>query len=351
MTEYSFLDRVLHRAALQFRPIAELSFDLDQAATSNPQAIASERHVFVSGLARAGTTILMRRIYQSGSFCSLTYRNMPFVLAPNMWKKLTRLSGSERPTETKERAHGDRIRVNADSPESLDEVFWRIFDGENYIHLNHFVPHNPDQDLAAKYVAYVNAILTSDRESRNRYLSKNNNNLLRLKTIKKCLPQAIILVPFRAPLAHANSLLRQHRNFTEQQKSDGFVRNYMRWLAHHEFGLDHKPFRFDMEGAQRLSAYAPHDLNYWLELWFQTYNWLERTAPADVVYVCYEDLCRKPDIWAQIASFLEIDLDEQSDFTFIMGAAGPEASASTDLINDCMSLYNRLRDRASSFCR
>ena len=185
MTEYSFLDRVLHRAALQFRPIAELSFDLDQAATSNPQAIASERHVFVSGLARAGTTILMRRIYQSGSFCSLTYRNMPFVLAPNMWKKLTRLSGSERPTETKERAHGDRIRVNADSPESLDEVFWRVFDGENYIHLNHFVPHNPDQDLAAKYVAYVNAILTSDRESRNRYLSKNNNNLLRLKTIKK----------------------------------------------------------------------------------------------------------------------------------------------------------------------
>lgn len=349
MTDYTLLDRALHRAALQFRPVAELSFDLDQAFTPKSKAIGAGRHVFVSGLARAGTTILMRQIYSAGSFCSLTYRNMPFVLAPNLWGKLTNLSVGRRPVEAKERAHGDRIQVDVDSPESFDEVFWRVLDGENYIHPDHLAPHEPDSSVAAKYVAYVNAILASDQQSRSRYLSKNNNNLLRLKTIREILPQAVILVPFRNPLAHANSLLRQHGNFITQQNSNGFVRNYMKWLGHHEFGLEHKPFRFGKEGAQRLSALSPHELNYWLEVWLQTYNWLEQSAPEGTIYVCYEDLCQFPGVWEQVAELLEIGPDTGNELNFELRKNESEESADINLTSDCMSLYDCLRDKTASF--
>ena len=79
-TGYNVLDRILHRLVLQFRPIAELSFELDQRVVeTDPAEIIPRRHVFVSGLARAGTTMLMRRFYATGLFRSLTYRDMPAV--------------------------------------------------------------------------------------------------------------------------------------------------------------------------------------------------------------------------------------------------------------------------------
>ena len=93
MAAYSFLDQLLHRLALQVGPIAEMSFDIDQRMVdADPKEIVGERHVFVSGLARAGTTILMRRFHATGAYRSLTYRDMPFVLAPNLWRKLMRSS-------------------------------------------------------------------------------------------------------------------------------------------------------------------------------------------------------------------------------------------------------------------
>ena len=62
--DYSFLERLLHRLALHYGPIADMSFDLDQMTVqADPSEIVLQRHVFVSGLARAGTTVLMRRFH------------------------------------------------------------------------------------------------------------------------------------------------------------------------------------------------------------------------------------------------------------------------------------------------
>jgi len=65
--DYSFLERLLHRLALHYRPIAEMSVDRDQMTVrADPSAVVLQRHVFVSGLARAGTTVLMRRFHATG---------------------------------------------------------------------------------------------------------------------------------------------------------------------------------------------------------------------------------------------------------------------------------------------
>ena len=39
-----------------------------------------KEHVFITGLARSGTTILLNALYKSNIFASLTYSDMPFVL-------------------------------------------------------------------------------------------------------------------------------------------------------------------------------------------------------------------------------------------------------------------------------
>jgi hypothetical protein len=298
-----------------------------------------ERHVFVSGLARAGTTVLMRRFHATGAYRSLTYRDMPFVLAPNLWRKLMR--SSRKDVAAAERAHGDRILVDIDSPESLDEVFWRIFAGNEYIASTHLERHSPDPETTWKYVCYVNAILSAQDARAPRYLSKNNNNILRLGAIRKAFPRALILIPFRHPLSHAGSLLRQHRNFMEMQAQDRFVGAYMTWLAHHEFGQDHRPFRF---GDEPVSSHGTDTLAYWLEMWCATYAWLERSAPEDAIFVCYEDLCGDPEVWDRLAGIARVSSDGAEGFR--LSAATADAATDPRLAEQAAALYARLVDRA-----
>lgn len=345
MAGYSLLDRILHRLALQAVPISELSFDIDQKAVdSEPEDIVGGRHVFISGLARAGTTILMRRFHSTGVFRSLTYRDMPFVLAPKLWQKLGQFS--KRNVAAVERAHGDRILVDIDSPESLDEVFWRTFTGKEYIEKTHLKPHSPAPEIIWKYVCYVNAILNAQGGGVTRYLSKNNNNLLRLNSIRKAFPHALILVPFRDPLSHAGSLLRQHRNFVDMQTHDRFVRSYMTWLVHHEFGLTHRPFRFSQDDADHVTSGATNTIDYWLELWCKTYEWLERVAPDDVIFVCYEDLCSSEDVWNRIARIAEVTTISEEHDALSLSNLRLEAVPDVDLAKKASTIYARLADRA-----
>ena len=344
MRAYSVLDQLLHRLALQAKPLAELSFDLDQRLVdADPKEIVEERHVFVSGLARAGTTVLMRRFYQTGRYCSLTYRDMPFVLAPNLWRKLA--PTTRREVATIERAHGDRIRIGIDSPESLDEVFWRVFAGTEYIGRSHLRPHAPNAEVTWQYVCYVNAILTAQKTRAPLYLSKNNNNILRLATIRQAFPQSLILIPFRSPLQHAGSLLRQHLNFVEMQAQDGFVRSYMTWLVHHEFGQDHRPFRFGQETPVTQSSTHIDCIDYWLKIWCAAYRWLERSAPEDAVFVCYEDLCADPSVWNRLAGLAGVTGEDAS---FSPSIAAVETPGDSDLVSQASEIYERLAARAQA---
>jgi hypothetical protein len=345
MAAYSFLDRLLHRLALQSLSTAELSFDIDQRMVdTDPNDITGARHVFVSGLARAGTTVLMRQFHATGAYRSLTYRDMPFVLAPNLWQKLS--GASQGAGVAVERAHGDGILVDAESPESLDEVFWRVFAGDDYISKTHLIPHSPDAELVQKYVGYINAILNAQGERKPLYLSKNNNNILRLKAIRQAFPQALILIPFRAPLSHAGSLLRQHQHFTKVHAEDPFSQSYMTWLAHHEFGADHRPFRFDEAAQGQASPHSKDSLDYWLEIWCVTYEWLERTAPDDAIFVCYEDLCSDTTVWGRLADLAGLSTESAQTETFKLGRSPTDTKADPALADRASSLYTRLANKA-----
>jgi hypothetical protein len=336
--DYSFLDRTLHRLALHYAPIADVSFDLDQSTVrGNPLDIVARKHVFVAGLARAGTTLLMRKFHATGYYRSLTYRDMPFVLAPNLWRRMSRVS--RRDIESAERAHGDSVLVDADSPESLDEVFWRIFAGEEYLGKDRLMPHSPDEAVVQKYVHYVNAILSAQETPVDRYLSKNNNNILRLDAIHRAFPNALILIPFRQPLQQAHSLLRQHVRFSEMQAQRAFALSYMSWLGHHEFGLDHRPFQFEPDSP---CPYPADTLNHWLHIWCQTYEWLERSRPPTARFVCYEDLCLQPQTWMHLAELAEIPAIREVGDAFRLSERPLDCSCDGELADRAAAIYKRL---------
>lgn len=342
---YSALERALHHVALGNFAMAETLFDIDQALSRAARRdVTGGRHVFVCGLARAGTTVLLRRLHASGAFRSLTYRDMPFVLAPSLWQRLA--LRSRRQTVATERAHGDGIRVDADSPESFDEAFWRVFDGPAYIKSDRLVPHAPDKDLVAGYARYVGAVLASsgDVAADRRYLSKNNNNALRLQALARAFPRALFLVPFRRPAAHAASLMRQHQRFVAMQRDDPFVLKYMNWLGHHEFGLGHKPFHADHDEP---AGGDPATLDHWLEQWLRMYGWLMETAPPTARFVAYERLCADPAVWDGIVAAARLGPGGHAAEPFVAAGTKPDEHPTPALLERAEALYDAMAHRGA----
>ena len=297
MSDYSVLSRLLHRFALSL-PVAEMLHDLERLRflKTAPEFDAGQ-HVFVTGLARAGTTLLMRELFRTGTFATLTYADMPFVLAPNLWQSLS--SGARRKIKLRERAHGDGIKVDIDSPEALDEVYWRLLSGVEYITPDGLLPHHPGPDAIAGYSDLIRLVLR--KNAKTRYLSKNNNTILRLGGLADAWQNAIFLVPLRQPLQHAESMLNQHQRFLD---ADGFTTRYMTWLAHHEFGATHRPFLF--EGAPQAD---PLTLDYWLRVWTCAYQHIHKAALSrpNIILVPYEDLCEDPKVWAAVLRLVGLE--------------------------------------------
>ena len=299
-TDYPTLVRWLHWIALEFRLVRRISLDLEcffflRKARSLVRDIEQcDCPVYVCGLARSGTTILLQLLERTGTFCSPTYRDMPFVLAPNLWNAATR-SHRQR-GDNKQRAHGDGMTINFDSPESFEEVFWSTFTARRAV--PGLAYSRVGADTLKRFDDYRALVVhAASAESRHeprgagrlRYLSKNNNNLLRLDGLISN-AQSRILIVYRDPAATAWSLHRQHRHFCTLQTQSPFVLHYMQWLGHHEFGLGHRPFEFARRTMD--SSLTPDTPDYWLAYWVGVYRYLlDKTGPQ-VRFVCHDDFCR-----------------------------------------------------------
>ena len=333
MPDYSALDQLLHRLALASPIRGEAMHDLERGAFLKSAPKDEGRHVFVSGLARSGTTVLMREIHDTGQFGSLTYADMPFVLAPNLWAQLSRRGQTSGPKS--ERAHGDGIEVDNQSPEALDEVYWRVFDGAAYIGRDALLPHTPDDELIAGYRDLVRLVLR--KTGKTRYVSKNNNNILRIGPLAAAMPDAQFLVPIRRPLDQANSLLMQHERFLTAPR---FTQDYMTWLGHHEFGATHRPFRFSSTITGESAS-----IDYWLRLWISAYSALGEVeaATSNVVFIPFEDLNTDPSIWEAVAARIGVTTGPAAKLHAIKGKI-PGAHNSL-LLAEAESVYDHLRKR------
>jgi hypothetical protein len=348
-SNYRFSDKLLHHLALGIPAISKLSFDIDQFSSDNKHDnYQIEKPVFISGLARAGTTILMRTLFDTGQFRSLTYRDMPFVLMPNTWQKLSKLFQTQQ--AAKERSHGDGIMIDFDSPEAFEEIFWQTFFKDEYIFADCIKPHHVDQEGIEKFRLYIQYILSSARQQnkRTRYLSKNNNNILRLNSIRAAFPQALIITPFRDPVQHSISLLKQHLNLSDQRKNDKFSADYMRYLGHYEFGVHHKPFRFKTKSnADSSINYAQDDINYWLTIWKNSHTYLLENATKETVFLYFEDLCEQPyEVLSKVFEFDDLTWNkEEVEAIFHQPTINTISGVDTELQNQAQIIYEKLRKK------
>ncbi len=319
MNRYSSSQKLLHKIALSSPLLREICFDLEKSFFLNADFEIDNRHVFISGMARSGTTILLKSIYETNEFASLTYQDMPFILSPNLWSKLNRNSSV---SEKQERAHNDGIKIDTNSPEAFEEVFWKTFDDN-------------DSDSYAELMNLIQLICFKYKKKR--YLSKNNQNIKRIEYLIEKYPNSKIIIPFREPLQHSFSLFTQHKKFISLQKNDDFIRKYMSLIGHSEFGLDYIPL-FN----NNLKYPDSHILNHWLEQWYLTYNMLNQFLnSSQVLFVCYEELCKNHSIYKSILDFININFSHDYDFRLSLKKINIEYDSR--FYNKSLNCYNTLK--------
>lgn len=288
---YSLLDRILHRIAFAGPGIQRAAAEIeDRSLAAVWSATAAPRPVFITSLPRAGTTILLEALSRLPGVATHRYRDMPFVMAPVLWARLS--TRFRRPAELHERAHGDGIEIGYDSPEAFEEILWRAFWPEKYrgnaIALSTAGDRSAEGEaFLAAHMRKIVALRCPEDPAGARYVSKNNGNIARLGLLSAAFPAAPVIVPFRAPLEHAWSMLRQHRNFAALHARDRFALRYMADLGHYEFGVLHRPIRF--AGLDDLVRGLGSDsLDYWLAYWIAAFEHVLAGDDA-VVLLRYEE--------------------------------------------------------------
>jgi sulfotransferase family protein len=306
---YSAVDRQLHRLAFATADMqVELAALEDIIYRKSLANTPVNRPVFITGLPRAGTTLLLQLTSALDGFASHSYRDMPFVLLPMLWNSFSR--GFRQDAPPTERAHGDGMLVDLDSAEAFEEMLWRVKWPEHYAP-DRIVPWHAhdDPEPAEAITSHMRKVIRLRQRRQDvvpRYLSKNNGNIARTEYLRSCWPEAVIIVPVREPVQHATSLLRQHQRFLELHGRDGFSREYMQGIGHFDFGANLRPI--DFAGWLSTARHAdPLTIGFWLEYWTAAYGWLDDHA-ATLHFLPYEHFCADPDRGLRwLADVLEIE--------------------------------------------
>lgn len=259
--------------------------------------------VFVTGLARAGTTTLLESLAKIKGVATHRYRDFPFLMMPCLWNLFVRLFN--RKQAPVDRPHKDRIKISPESPEAFEEPLWQSFfdhvHDPNRIHvLDASLRSASFDDFFPDHLRKVMRIRRGER-----YVSKGNYNLTRIEYLVSLFPDAKFVIPVRHPIAHVHSLVRQHELFTEYAETDSRVPRFLKAAGHYEFGPQRVPILFSEESGQRINAawnggdeYAGYAIQ-----WSEVYRYVHSLSLRDdaigksILIVRYEDFCEDPQKW------------------------------------------------------
>ena len=278
-----------------------------------------DRPIFICGLARAGTTILLELLAQHPDTATFRYQDYPFPMLPTWWDKMN----GARDSKPVERSHKDGITVTPESPEAMEEMVWM-----------HFFPdcHDPkissvieNADAAPEFSDFYRAMIIKLLHARGkaRYLAKNNYNITRLKFLAGKFPTARFVVPVRDPIWHIASLMKQHTLFSN---SDRRTRAYLRRAGHFEFGPDRRPINVGDGATDHIISLWEQgkEVEGWAKYWTSVNRYLREILESDkdfaekVLIVGYEDLCRSP-VDGLKKIFKHVGLDADPEFVKTLG--------------------------------
>jgi hypothetical protein len=310
-SSYSMLDRMMHRVAFGHRSVQKVLSEIEASAFSQEwRDTQIDRPIFITSLPRAGTTLLLQLLARLPSVATHTYRDMPFVMAPVLWNRISKSFHSR--DNAVERAHGDGMMVSVDSPEAFEEVLWLSHFQENYRDDGILPWQDIPDSFVHEFTDHMRRIVHlrgQNGRSGIHYLSKNNANIARVGALGSAFPDSTILVPLRHPLAQAQSMLRQHKRFGELHAGDKFSMRYMADIGHFEFGLPHRPILFS--GFENVrNRYGPDEIEYWIGYWIVAYRQVESCANA--TFIDYEGFCRDGDNFKMLCHMIGLDAEQKS---------------------------------------
>ena len=297
---------LLNRAVHHTRPLWRVAGRLESRILRRHLARqAIDRPVYVTGLARAGTTILLETLAAHPDVGTHQYRDFPLLFTPYAWTRFLDQYATDASTPT-ERAHADGITVTPHSPEAMEEVLWMAFfrdlhDPTRCHVLNGSTSHATFETF---YTNHVRKLLLA--RGRSRYASKGNYNLTRLEYLLKLFPDARFVIPVRAPQTHIASLEKQHRLFTEATHAHPRAMAHLDQVGHFEFG----PHRHAINPGDRdtvatidalwASADPVERTRGWARYWAMLHRWLAARLEANAalrratLLISYESLCARP---------------------------------------------------------
>ena len=238
MNNYKKVDKILNQQFLGNNSLTEFLYQrIISKGNINKKNFSSKNYVFITGLARAGTTAILNQLYNSKQFSSLLYKHMPFILSPKLANIFSYIAKDKEINE--QRLHGDGLMINYNSPECLDEIFW-INSKKGYYNQS----LNTEDKIDLKILRGYEYLLTSfsNFQDGKRIIIKNNNNHIRIKYLSEYFKESNFLIIFRNPIFHAFSLLKTHKKFCKLQEKDPYILEYMNLIGHREFGLGLKTF-------------------------------------------------------------------------------------------------------------
>ena len=262
-------------------------------------AVEIDAPVYVSGLARSGSTILLRVISSHPEVVTHQYRDFPFLYIPFWWHQtLDRSVKGE--LEPAERAHKDRLKVTPESPEAMEEVLWQAyFDGlHDPSRSNVLDASTENPDFESFYRDHIRKLLHAREGSR--YAAKGNYNVTRFEYLQKLFPDARFVIPIRRPRTHIASSRKQHRLFCQGSEPGDRAVTHLERVGHYEFGPHRRPINAGNDAVTQevIDLWeSGEEVRGWARYWADLYGFLADRLEANeqfraaAIVVPYEELC------------------------------------------------------------
>lgn len=308
-----FMDNLLTQFAATNGDLLRRLGDLETRRLGGRLAdIHIDRPVFIAGLARSGTTILLEKLATLPGVGTHQYRDFPFVMTPVYWNRYVRIAG--RKQAKAERPHQDGIEITRDSPDAFEEPIWQhFFAGLHDPQRSHVLDaDSADAEFEQFYREHLRKILLL-RDAQ-RYLSKGNYNLPRIQYLASIFPDAKFIVPVRHPLRHIESLVRQQQLFVAYAEAEPNTPDYLRAVGHYEFGVQRQPINVNDSAVPTLAAWQTgREAAGYAAQWSAIYGFIaellgNKSELAERVRIVrFEDLCAAPaQKFSELLEFTEL---------------------------------------------
>ncbi len=283
-----------------------LSFFLDKLETialhDDIDKLRIEKPIYITGLARAGTTIILEMLSKHSDVATHQYKHILMPYLPYLFSMITSIVKIY--IKPFERFHKDGIIVTRESPEAVEEIIWRkFFDNNHNENISNIIGGDASNPKFEKfYQTHIRKLILN--QNRSRYLAKNNYHVTRLEYLLRLFPSSKFLIIIRNPIDHIASLIKQTKLFLRMEREHPLLIDWLRISGHNEFG--HHQLCINVGNTEliheirELWSFKETYIKGWAHYWRSIYDFIANQLDVNkklkkaTFIVKYDDLCESP---------------------------------------------------------